>query len=311
MPDSTSLVLASARWLTYLAVLLIVGGAGARVVVSRASTANAVAAIQSLLFTRIERTARLGAWLWCASVAATLAVQLLAWFGADGMLDSQNVSVMIAGTVWGQGWQWTAIGSCGVLAGFMAARVAPPLAPLALFGGALAAALVSPIVGHGGSHGTATWLLHAAHVTGAGLWVGTLAVLLRSSFSLWGSAVPGSGVRPHSEALRALLLSLSPVALTGTVIAVASGAVLALEHVQPLGAILETSFGITLLVKIFVVLDVMALGYLNWKKLGPRAVDPAGRAQLRSLAIAEVSLALVLVLGVTAWLSGLPIPSAG
>lgn len=300
MPDPTSLLLAGARWLTYLAVLLIIGGAGARVVLARASAATAVDVVKSILLQRIERTARLGAWLWCVAVASTLGVQLFAWFGADGMLDGENVGLMITGTVWGQGWQWTAIGSCVVLALFVAARVAPGLTLLALFGGAAAAAVISPLVGHGGSHGTTVWMLHAAHVLGAGLWIGTLGVLLRAI-----------GVRPHVEVLRPLLLSLSPVALTGASLALATGAILALEHVPSFSALIETAFGITLLVKIFVVLDLLALGYLNWKVFGPRASAEDGRRRLVSVAIAEAALGLVLVLAITAWLSGLPVPGAG
>src|SRR5262249_47346974 len=160
-------------------------------------------------------------------------------------------------------------------------------------------------------HGTATWLLHAVHVLGAGLWIGTLVVLLRASLVLWGrgeGTVAGAGVRPHSEALRALLVSFSPVALIGAALAFASGAILAVEHVQPLSAAIETAFGITLLVKSFVVLDLVALGYLNWKMFGPRALDDDARLKLRAIAIAEAALGLVLVLGITAWLSGLPIP---
>ena len=300
MPDLTSLLLAGARWLTYLSVLLIVGGAGARVVVARASTATAVDVVKAILFARIERTARLGAWLWCASVGCTLAIQLFAWFGADGMLDSENVGVMISGTVWGQGWQWTAIGSCGTLALFIAARVAPPLSVLVLFGSAGAVAVISPLIGHGGSHGTVVWMLHAAHLLGAGLWIGTLGVLLRTI-----------GVRPHSEVLRPLLVSLSPVALTGASIAVATGSILALEHFPSLSSVVDTAFGITLLVKIFVVLDLIALGYLNWKVFGPRAMSDGGRAKLINVAIAEAALGFVLVLAITAWLSGLPIPGSG
>jgi len=300
VPDLTSLLLAGARWLTYLSVLLIVGGVGARVVVARASASTAVDVVKAILFARIERTARFGAWLWCASVVCTLAIQLFAWFGADGMLDTENVGVMISGTVWGQGWQWTAIGSCAALAMFMAARVAPPLSVLVLFGSAVAAAVISPLIGHGGSHGTTVWMLHAAHLFGAGLWIGTLAVLLRTI-----------GVRPRAEVLQPLLVSLSPVALTGASIAVATGATLALEHLPSFSALLETAFGITLLVKIFVVLDLIALGYLNWKVFGPRATSEDGRAKLVNVAMVEAALGFVLVLAITAWLSGLPIPGTG
>ena len=300
MPDLTSLLLAGARWLTYLSVLLIIGGAGARVVVARASAATAVDVVKSILLARIERTARLGAWLWCVAVAFTLGVQLFAWFGADGMLDGENVGVMITGTVWGQGWQWTAIGSCFVVALFIVARIAPPLSHLVTFSSAVAAAVISPLVGHGGSHGTTVWMLHAAHVLGAGLWIGTLGVLLRTI-----------GVRPHADVLRSLLLSLTPVALTGASIAVATGTVLALEHLPSFTALVETAFGITLLVKIFVVLDLIGLGYLNWKVFGPRALTEDGRTRLISVAIAEAALGFALVLAITAWLSGLPIPGAG
>lgn len=307
MPDSTSLILASARWLTYVAALLVIGGAGARIVVSRAAASAAIPPIQAILFTRIERTARLGAWLWCVSVAATLGAQLIAWFGADGMLERENVSVMITGTVWGQNWQWTAVGSGFVLLLFVAARVAPALGALVIFASALTVASLAPLVGHGGSHGTTTWMLHGAHMLGAGVWIGTVAVLLRSSFALWSPTATGS----HAEALRALLLAVTPVALTGAGLAAATGLILGFEHVQPLSAAVETAFGITLLVKIFVVLDLVALGYLNWKVFGPRVLEPDQRMKLRSVVIAEVALGLVLVLAITSWLSGLPIPSVG
>ena len=119
------------------------------------------------------------------------------------------------------------------------------------------------------------------------------------------------GVRPHLDVLRPLLLSLSPVALTGASIAVATGALLALEHLPSFSSLVETAFGITLLVKIFVVLDLIALGYLNWKVFGPRALTDDGRTRLVGVAITEAALGFALVLAITAWLSGLPIPGAG
>jgi hypothetical protein len=64
-------------------------------------------------------------------------------------------------------------------------------------------------------------------------------------------------------------------------------------------------------VKIFVVLDLIALGYLNWKVFGPRAMSGRRRAKLINVAIAEAALGFVLVLAITRMAQRTAIPGSG
>jgi putative copper export protein len=87
----------------------------------------------------------------------------------------------------------------------------------------------------------------------------------------------------------------------------ASGFVLSVLNIGSPGAFTSTSYGQTLLLKVAAVAGVAALGWFNWRTHSREGFDSA---RLRRRAAFECLLALVVVLGLTAWLGGLEIPAA-
>jgi putative copper export protein len=145
------------------------------------------------------------------------------------------------------------------------------------------------------------WFLHATHLLGTGMWLGTLLMLALSTWALW---------RDDSRSpthLRTMLQSFTPVALTGAALTIATGVFMSAEYVWPIEK-LKTEYGQTLMVKIGIVAVVGILGWINWRRLRPAAEIMRKRRQLRGVVVAELAIGFFVVLAVTAWLSGLPMP---
>jgi putative copper export protein len=301
-PETAAVLLAGCRWALYVAVLALVGVAGARHVLRRAGS-GALAPIAPMLEQRLVASLTPLTAFWMAALLGTLAINVIAWFGPGGLTDPERYQVMLSQTSWGRSWARTFIAAAAALALAIAARFARPVAPAAVTAAAAAAVLPTPLIGHAAGHGTLIWALHATHLAGAGLWLGTVMLVAWQTWPLWRdvASVPG--------ALSGLLRAITPVALTGAGIAVGSGVWLAIYHVWPPQTTFDTAYGTTLAVKTVVVALIGVLGWLNWRRFGPRsAVQSADRRRLRQSLIAEMMLAFVVVLALTAWLSGLPMP---
>jgi putative copper resistance protein D len=299
--EQAALLLAASRWLSYSAVLGLVGASGAWLVVRRI-TAEPFVALAPMLAHRLRRTAAVMAGLWIVALLAMLAANVISWFGPAGLGDPERIDAMLFQTTWGRSWINTF--ASAVAAGAIAAaaiRIAS-LRPLALILAPAAAVVPTPLIGHAAGHGTAVWALHSMHLLGAGLWLGTLLVLVWQTWTLWRASSPAPA------ALRQVLVAFSPIALAGAALAASSGGLLSVEHVWPPATAFETAYGITLAVKIAIVAAVAALGWLNWRRLGPRAGDATGRRQLRRAVALEIVLGFAVVLAVTAWLTGLETP---
>ena len=91
----------------------------------------------------------------------------------------------------------------------------------------------------------------------------------------------------------------SPVALVSAGLLVATGAVAAFVHVESVSALFASTYGRLLLAKVALVLLVMVLGALNWRRLTPRLLD-SGHAEdadaLRRNAIRELVIAQLVIL---------------
>jgi putative copper export protein len=115
------------------------------------------------------------------------------------------------------------------------------------------------------------WLLHGAHMAAAGAWAGAIAgVLLLST--------------PATRDLRpALLEAFAPVAMGSVAVVALTGSVAAWQYVGAWSNLVSTRYGITLLIKVVMVADMLVLGGLNWQRLrtqGVRGVPPTVWAEL-------------------------------
>ncbi len=148
-------------------------------------------------------------------------------------------------------------------------------------------------------------LANPVHLLGGGFWIGTLFVMVVAGLF----AILRSGLAPDRRgALAATMVhAFSPLALVSFAVLGISGLITAWKHLHVLSALWTTPYGVTLIIKLFVVLGVLLLGAWNWRRQRPRLGSEAAAVGLRRSATAELVVA-ALVLCVTAILVSLPSP---
>lgn len=150
-----------------------------------------------------------------------------------------------------------------------------------------------------------TRLVNPMHEVGAGLWLGTLLVLLIAGLPaiLGNESTKGR----HQLIVADLVVRFSPLALGATALLVLTGVVTSWLHLKYLAALWTTPYGFALDAKLGIVLVVVAFGAWNWRRLTPRlnAEEAAGTLR-RSSTIELIFAALVLL--ITAILVSLPSP---
>ena len=145
--------------------------------------------------------------------------------------------------------------------------------------------------------------LQAIHVAGAGIWLGTLLVVM--IVGVRGSrGLPG---REPAGVTAALVNAFSPLAVSGVAAIVLTGTGTAYLYLGQFDRLWRTTYGLVLVLKLLAVGAVVALGHHNYRRLRPRLGDPGAVQSLWRGATAELILAL-LALAITAVLVGLPMP---
>jgi copper transport protein len=148
-----------------------------------------------------------------------------------------------------------------------------------------------------------TLLADATHVLGAGGWLGGLLVVL-------GAGVPAAFALEEGKrggAVAALVEAFSRTALLFAALLITTGLFGAWVHVGSLGALWQSGYGRTLLVKLALFALVFAAGAYNFLRLRPSLGDEGGARRFRRSATLELVVA-VAVLAVTAVLVALPTP---
>lgn len=265
------------RWLFYVGVILMLGAAvvgvvvvGDPVAISRRALAAAwMAAAVGVLLTIVDQR----------STARTSLSNLLS-SSTGQKLTTQAIAVAVAGVA--VVWAWRR----------------PDRSSLALVGvGASAAMLARALAGHANAS-SVRWFavgMQWLHLVSVGAWVGGLVWLLVAMRR----GDPGQGP--------GLARRFSSVAGATLAVVAVSGTVRALDEVGAWGRLVDTSFGVTLLVKVALVAALVALGARNRFRHVPAAVS-SRLGGLRRAVRGEVAIAAG-VLGLTALLAGLP-PSA-
>jgi len=168
--------------------------------------------------------------------------------------------------------------AAGVLVAWRWPRRAAPFAVGALV--ALAAA------GHAAAIQPRAWgvLVEAIHLVSAGLWAGGVMALALQR--------PPEGWR--SDAGRTLLHRFTPPALASFALTAGTGAIRGIQEVGGLAALFRSSYGLVLLAKVIVVVVMVQLSVLAWRRIAffPRAETAAA----------------VLAIGAAALLSAFPLP---
>ena len=154
---------------------------------------------------------------------------------------------------------------------------------------------------------TGRWsaLVNPVHVLAAGLWIGTLFVLVTAGLS---ALFRNESSRERRGVIAADLVNgFSPLALTMGSVVVLFGVITAWRHLHVLSNLWSTPYGITLIVKLVFVAAVFALGAWNWRRQRPMLGSEPAASAIRRSATAELTAAGI-VLVITALLVSLPSP---
>ncbi|CAN5777605.1 hypothetical protein BH23GEM11_BH23GEM11_21220 [soil metagenome] len=306
------------RWLLYSGVLVLVGVAAWRVFIAPGAAARLGDRGPILLGAHEPTLAWIGAGA-CLVLLATWGLRLytqLLGFRDPFVPVTEDLAFLVFETFWGTVWMVQGTLLVALVIGFVlvARRGAPdagipariewgsPEPPVSLpwpwrtlVLGVVAVVVTLALSSHAmsvPSNRPLAVALDGAHTLAAGAWIGSLALILSVG---------------RGPTLAALLRAFSPVAMVSVGVLVFAGFLLSTQHVMAWGNLWGSPYGRILLLKVGVAGGVMAMGAINWRRGLPTLDAPTGAVATRRRAWAEVA-AAVLVLAVTAWLTGRSLP---
>jgi putative copper resistance protein D len=293
------------RGLSLLAILVLTGIATTAMLLGRIDLGRAPGA--GVIRGWMSRLPGLVAWFLLTLTLIRGGFQVLAFTFPGEPPDPELTRAVLTGGSWGIGWMVLALGSFILVALMWLLREKP-----ALQGGALALFCSTFILAQAGmGHGAdGLWtpaiagrLLHASHLVGAGIWLGTLSVLALAVF-------PSLDHPAGKDALVQLLRSYSLVARAGASLVVVASLAMTWRYAGSIGALATTSWGVWLMLKLAAFAGVMAMGWWNWRRITPRLErgDVGASLSLRQAATLELILgALVLAATTMLVVQGLPV----
>ena len=300
------LLLSAARWLTDVGIVWLVGICAYRIVAARAPAPD-TPGHGRLLEVGLRRQAGAAVILLVLATAARLYAQTYSSFGLDEPVSVELLRLVAEQTRWGGRWrlQAAAVAAAALAAMFMVFQRGGRWHWFLLGGTALAMVGLAPTTGHAFAYAGGSLLpmsLQVVHLLSAGVWLGTLLVLLSTGVRAAWSPSSDDGV-----AVASLVDRFSPVALIAATVLGGTGVVTAILYVDEPRQLWETIYGRVLLSKTGLFAVTAALGAYNWRRVRPRVGAPGGVARLRRSGTAELLVAAA-VLAVTAWLVHLPMP---
>jgi len=281
----------------YASILIVIGAIGAVRVCSSTSAGDVVSVRWAQGSLRI---ARIVMPLMVLAVAARLAVQTWQSFGTDQPLLAFAV-VIINETPWGTGWFWQMCAS--VAAWILIVALSTARWPV-LLGAAVATGLTVGLTGHAAGATEYRTLLvasHGVHVAAAGLWLGTLGVVM----AVTRRVTDGAG--DERAAFTRAIDRFSPQAIPSVVLLVVSGVVAGWQHVNSLDG-LFTPYGFVLMAKVVTFGCAALCGFYNWRVVRPTlGTHQESIRHLRGMAALELVFGL-LALVLTSVLTSMPMP---
>ena len=292
------LLLAGAKWVTYLGLVGLTGAVAVSRLLAPASVV--VEPRGGAVDRRLRLVAAVSAAVLVLGAAARLYAQTWSVFGLDEPVTLELVRLIAIESRWAGGWRPQA--AVAVLAVVGAAWWTRR--PRGWWLTALAAAgawITLPLTGHAASFDSSLpHLAQVAHGIGAGLWVGTLAVVVAVASPLHRE--------PRGQGRVAdLVRRFSPMALAAVSTIALSGAVTGVFYLGSVGDLWATPYGRALLLKVVLFLATGAVGAYNWRRLTPRLGEASGPGRLLRWVRLELLLAAAVLL-VTAVLVHLAMP---
>ena len=299
--------LSAAKGIAYLGLIGMIGAVGAHSIVLPLCRRRGALTpeVDLSVAGQIRGVSLVSAALLICAVAARIYAQTYSVFGLDERVTLELIQVVALDTRWGGQWMPQLIASILVVVSVVASRFLPGVGRWLVAAAVGALAVTFPMTGHAMAHpdgATLPWVLQVGHVLAAGLWLGTLAVIVAT-------VVASRASSPDQDrSIEALVNAFSPVALAAVVAVLATGTVTAVLYLDHWRELWQTRYGLMLGGKVALVLATGAVGAYNWRVLRPRTGTGLGRALLVRSAGLELALACV-VLTLTAILVHLPMPS--
>ena len=278
-------------WALFAGLLLSVGSVAARWAVLPRAWADAPDRLSS----ELRRCAGVGVWgagLTTVGVALYLVRQMAEF--RDPFVPWTDDAALLLSTSWGTSWKGAAAATVILLGALLLARRGQKAAWWLATPLALALAALPGLTGHasGVEEGRIVALVADwSHVVAASAWMGGLAVVLVAGRP---GVEPAPGGGP--PVLSRLVHAFSPLAMISVGVLILSGTYAAWIHLPEPEALLSTSYGRILLVKVLLALVVMGLGARNVRILTPRLNAPGGPRALRRSAALELAAAQLVLL---------------
>lgn len=292
-----------ARWLNFLALVLMVGAVAFRFgVLDRARALLNDDALSADIDDAVRQLAMV------AAIAALISNGLRLWLqsgslhGTERMWEPALLAALVFDGGWGKAWLAQTVAATGLLIAvlikteerteswFSAGAFAVIAASTPAFSGHAAAVQQMAIV---------PVFDDVIHVLAASAWLGTLAVLLFA-------ALPRAARSDDGFAKVATLVrTFSPLAIVMSGLTVFSGGLNAFVHLNAITEFWTTPYGRVLAIKIALVVITATVGSYNWRVMKPRLGTAEVTARISKSGITEVVVAAVVIL-VTAILVGTP-----
>lgn len=253
-----------------------------------------------------ERLPGLLAWFLLICSLLRGALQLLSFADPGVQIDTDLVRAVLLEGSWGTAWMVQSGVAFLLLAMAWLWRREPRRLTIVMVVLLVIAAAAEGSLGHGADEvwpGVLGRAVHAVHLIGSGLWLGTLAILALVVF-------PSLRREESLPQLAAIVRGFSYPARIGAFLVVGSGTTATWRYSGgDLLGLPGAVWGQLLLLKLLAVCGIMALGWWNWRRITPSltAGTPAAATSLRRAIAAELLLGAV-ALALTAWLIGSPLP---
>ena len=305
MPGALPLLFPVVRGLIAATLLLLIGIPVAAALVRRHGPRPALHARETM-DGWFERLPGLLAWFLLICSLLRGALQLLSFADPGVPIDTDLVRAVLLEGSWGTAWMVQSGVAFLLLAMAWLWRREPRRLTIAMVLLLVIAAGAEGSLGHGADEvwpGVLGRTVHAVHLIGSGVWLGTLAILALVVF-------PSLRREESLPQLAAIVRGFSYPARIGALLVVGSGTTATWRYSGgDLLALPGAVWGQLLVLKLLAVFGILALGWWNWRRITPSltAGTPAAATSLRRAIAAELVLGAV-ALGLTAWLIGSPLP---